>query len=79
MLAPWTTTENSHDDEDDLVDPARVVHLRQDRKRGEQDRHGALEPAPGDEELLAEAQPHRREQRRQAERARDEGERDRPG
>ena len=44
------------DDEDDAVEPLRVLDAGEDRERGEEDRHRALEPAPGDEQPLPDAE-----------------------
>ena len=57
------------DDEDELVDPPRVVDAGLERERGEQDRHRALQPAPGDEGALAAPQARRQQQRPDDERA----------
>ena len=53
------------------------MHALEDAKRSEEDRNGPLQAAPGDEDLLADPQPDRNEERRQSERARDEGDHDR--
>ena len=47
------------DDEDDAVEPLRVLHAGEDRERGEEDRHRALEPAPHHEEAFPDAQARR--------------------
>ena len=62
------------DDEDDSVDPVRLVDVLQEREGAEQDRHGALEAAPEDEDALAVAEARRPEERRDDERPGDEGE-----
>ena len=52
--------------------PLRVFDAGEDRERREEDRHRALQPAPDDEQPLADAQPRRHEQQADHERARDE-------
>ena len=65
------------DHEDDPVDPVRVVDAGEDRERGEEDRHRALQPAPGDEQPLPDAEAGGKEQDPDDERAGDERDDDR--
>jgi hypothetical protein len=61
-----------HDDEDELVDPARGWDAPLHRERGEQDRDRAFQSSPDDEHALAVAEARRREQGPDDERPHDE-------
>ena len=57
-----------HRDEDQVVDACASGDAAEDRERGEQDRHGALQPAERDERLLGPAHAHARQRDRHDER-----------
>ena len=76
-LAPWTMTEKSDDDEHDLVDPPRLVHVGEDASAASRMGTAPLSPP----QAMKSFSPIRRRigasSGASAKRAGDEGERDR--
>ena len=72
IVPPCTITEASTTTKTDLVDALRVGDVASERERGEEDRHGALQPAPDHEQALAGSKTRRSEQHAERERTGDQ-------